>query len=135
MTSREILLRRKGFQISELGRKIAQAEAVIVDSERLASVLDDWIKAEQDRTRIYDPTHYAYSTYAKATMLRRENLRRTAEKFQIQLDTLRNSLAEAIEEFARLERLEGPKPSKKRSNIIRDSSREPAGEQVSALRS
>ena len=37
--------------------------------------LDREIRIEEDRVKIHNPAHSAYSTYAKATALRRDNLR------------------------------------------------------------
>jgi hypothetical protein len=68
---------------------------MIAEFEQLAADLDREIRVEQDRTGIHDPAHFAYSTYAKATRQRRDNLKRSAEGLKAQLDAAKKSLAEA----------------------------------------
>jgi flagellar FliJ protein len=41
---------------------VAQIEATIADFKRMANALEGDIQAEQDRTGIHDPAHFAYST-------------------------------------------------------------------------
>ena len=55
---------------------------MIAEFERMATDLDREIKAEQDRAGIHDPGHFAYPTYAKAAMNRRENLKRSADELK-----------------------------------------------------
>lgn len=52
---------------------------MIADLDRSANDLERDIDAEQKRTRLYDPAHYAYSTYAKSLIVRRDNLRRSSK--------------------------------------------------------
>ena len=78
MKSRETVLRLKRFQVDEKRRRVAQIELMIAEFERIAGDLEREIKTEQDRAGIHDPTHFAYPTYAKAAMQRRENLKRSA---------------------------------------------------------
>ena len=86
MKSRETLIRLKRFQVDERRRKVTQIESMIAEFERIATDLDREIKAEQDRSGIHDPAHFAYPTYAKAAMQRRENLKRSATDLKLQLD-------------------------------------------------
>ena len=72
MKSRETLIRLKKFQVDERRRKVAQIEGMIAEFERMAGDLEREIKSEQDRAGIHDPGHFAYPTYAKAAMQRRE---------------------------------------------------------------
>lgn len=69
------LLRLRDFHIDEHRRQVNQLQAMIADFERLAAQLELEIQAEEDRTKINDPSHVAYSTLAKATIVRRENVR------------------------------------------------------------
>ena len=100
MKSRETLIRLKRFQVDEKRRKVTQIEAMIAEFERIAADLDREIKAEQDRSGIHDPAHFAYPTYAKAAMQRRENLKRSAADLKLQLDDAKEALAEAFEEMS-----------------------------------
>jgi flagellar export protein FliJ len=106
MKSRETLIRLKKFQVDERRRKVAQIEGMIAEFERMAVDLDREIKSEQDRAGIHDPGHFAYPTYAKAAMQRRENLQRSADDLKLQLETATAALAEAFEEMKKIELLD-----------------------------
>ena len=92
MKSRETLIRLKKFQVDEKRRKVAQIEAMIAEFERIATELEREIKVEQDRAGIHDPAHFAYPTYAKAAMTRRENLKRSAGELHSRMDIVRKGL-------------------------------------------
>ncbi len=106
MKSRETLIRLKKFQVDEKRRKVAQIEAMMAEFDRIASELDREIKLEQDRAGIHDPAHFAYPTYAKAAMGRRENLKRSSDELRAQLDDAKAMLGEAFEELKKVEMLD-----------------------------
>ncbi|HEU4662059.1 MAG TPA: flagellar export protein FliJ [Pseudolabrys sp.] len=106
MKSRETLIRLKKFQVDERRRKVAQIEAMIAEFDRIAAELDREIKTEQDRAGIHDPAHFAYPTYAKAAIARRENLKRSADELKVQLDDAKAFLGEAFEELKKVEMLD-----------------------------
>jgi flagellar FliJ protein len=106
MKSRETLIRLKKFQVDEKRRKVAQIEAMIAEFERIATDLNREIKTEQDRAGIHDPAHFAYPTYAKAAIARRENLKRSADELKAQLDDAKAVLGEAFEELKKVEMLD-----------------------------
>jgi flagellar export protein FliJ len=106
MKSRETLIRLKKFQVDEKRRKVAQIEGMIAEFERIATDLDREIKTEQDRAGIHDPSHFAYPTYAKAAMQRRENLKRSADELKAQLEEAKAALGEAFEEMKKVELLD-----------------------------
>jgi len=106
MKSRETLLRLKKFQVEERRRKVAQIEGMIAEFERMAGDLDREIQIEQERSGIHDPGHFAYPTYAKAAMSRRDNLRRSAQELKDQLDDAKAALGEAFEELKKVELLD-----------------------------
>ncbi len=106
MKSRETLIRLKKFQVDEKRRKVAQIEAMIAEFERIAIELDREIKVEQDRAGIHDPGHFAYPTYAKAAITRKENLVRSAGELKAQLDDAQAALGEAFEELKKVEMLD-----------------------------
>jgi len=106
MKSRETLIRLKKFQVEEKRRKVAQIEAMIAEFDRMAGDLDREIAAEQERSGIRDPGHFAYPTYAKAAMQRRENLKRSADELKVQLDDAKAALGEAFEEMKKVELLD-----------------------------
>ena len=106
MKSRETLIRLKKFQVDEKRRRVAQIEGMIADFQRMSVDLEREIQNEQDRAGINDPTHFAYPTYAKAAMQRRENLQRSADDLRLQLETATGALAEAFEEMKKIELLD-----------------------------
>ena len=106
MKSRETLIRLKKFQVDEKRRKVMQIETMIAEFERMATDLDREIKVEQDRAGIHDPGHFAYPTYAKAAINRRENLKRSADELKGQYDDAKEALAEAFEELKKVELLD-----------------------------
>jgi flagellar export protein FliJ len=106
MKSRETLIRLKKFQVDEKRCKVAQIEGMIAEFERKAGELEREIKTEQDRARVHNPAHFAYPTYAKATMQRRENLKRSVDELKVQLEDAKAALGEAFEEMKKVELLD-----------------------------
>ena len=106
MKSRETLIRLKKFQVDERRRKVAQIEGMIAEFERMAHDLNREIKVEQERAGIHDPGHFAYPTYAKAGMPRREDLQRSADDLKLQLEAATDELADAFEELKKIELLD-----------------------------
>src|SRR3984893_7440965 len=106
MKSRDTLIRLKKFQVDEKRRKVAQIEGMIAEFERMAGDLDREIKTEQERAGIHDPAHFAYPTYAKAAIQRRENLKRSADELKTQLDEAKSVLHDAFEELKKVELLD-----------------------------
>jgi flagellar FliJ protein len=108
--TRKTLIRRrarmKWFQFDEKCRRVTQIESMIAEFERIAADLDREIEAEQDRSGILNPSHFAYPPYAKAAMQRRENLKRSAADLKLQLDDAKAVLAEAFEEMKKVELLD-----------------------------
>ena len=106
MKSRETLLRLKRFQVDEKRRRVSQIEMMIADFHRMAADLDREIQSEEARAGINDPAHFAYPTYAKAALARRDNLRQSADNLKGQLDDAKAALAEAFEELKKVEILD-----------------------------
>jgi flagellar protein FliJ len=116
MKSRDTLIRLKKFQVDERRRKVAQIESMIAEFERMASDLDREIKSEQERAGIHDPAHFAYPTYAKAAMVRKENLKRSADELKVQLDDAKAALGEAFEELKKVELLDERDQARERAD-------------------
>ncbi len=106
MKSRETLIRLKRFQIDEKRRRVAQIEAMIAEFERMSADLEREIQAEQDKSGINDPGHYAYPTYAKAAIARRDNLKRSTADLLVQLDGAKDELSAAFDELKKVELLD-----------------------------
>ena len=106
MKSRDTLIRLKKFQVDDKRRQVAQIEMMIADFERMAADLDREIQVEQDKANVHDPAHYAYPTYAKAAMVRRDNLKRSADELKGQLTDAQDALAESFDELKKVELLD-----------------------------
>jgi hypothetical protein len=81
-------------QVIDLKRRIPILERLIDDCDRLAADLDEAVRKEENRVRIHDPADSAYSIYAKATALRRDNLRRSAGELRAHLAKAEKALIE-----------------------------------------
>src|SRR5262249_31388408 len=90
-------------QVDEKRRQVAQIETMIAEFERMAKDLDDQIHAEQERSGIRDVTHFAYPTFAKAAMQRRDNLLASAKELRDQLAGAQAECAEAVEELEKIQ--------------------------------
>jgi len=106
MKSRDALIRLKRFEVEEKRRKVADIEAMIGDFHHMASDLDRQIAIEQERAGISDVNHYAYPTFAKAAIQRRNNLTASAADLQAKLAAARQDLEEACDELKKMELIE-----------------------------
>lgn len=86
------LIRLKESHADEKRRLAAQIEVMIADFDRMANDLEREIQAEQDRAGIHNPAHYAYPTYAKAAVARRDNLKRSVQDLRVQLANVKNAV-------------------------------------------
>jgi flagellar protein FliJ len=101
MKARESALRLKRFEADEKARKVADLEHMIREFENMAADLDRQIKAEEDRTGVKDPAHFAYSTFAKSASQRRDNLRTSADGLKAKLEAAQRERDEALEQVSR----------------------------------
>ncbi len=106
MKSRDALIRLKRFEIEEKRRKVVEIETMIGDFNHMASDLDRQIAIEQERAGVSDVNHYAYPTFAKAAIQRRNNLATSAANLAVKLAAARGDLDEACEELKKIELLE-----------------------------
>ena len=81
-------------QVTDLKKRIPILKRLMADCERLAADLDQEVRNEENRVKIHDPVHSAYSIYAKATALRRDNLRRSADDLRAHLAKAEKALIE-----------------------------------------
>jgi flagellar FliJ protein len=102
----ESLIRLKKFQVDEKRRQVTQIEMMIADFERMASELDQQIDIEHQKTGISDVAHFAYSTFAKAAIGRRDNLLDSAKDMRVRLEAAQDALAEALEDLKKVELLD-----------------------------
>ena len=106
MKSRDAVSRLKRFEVDEKRRKVAEIETMIGEFNQMAADLDRQIAIEQDRAGVSDTNHYAYPTFAKAAIQRRDNLHASAADLEAKLASAREVLAEAVEELKKFELLE-----------------------------
>ena len=102
----ESLIRLKKFQVDEKRRQVAQIEMMIADFERMAAELDQQIEIEHTKTGISDVAHFAYSTFAKAALTRRDNLLNSANDMKGKLEAAQDALADALEDLKKVELLD-----------------------------
>ena len=106
MKSRDALIRLKRFDVEEKRRKVADIESMIGDFNHMAVDLDRQIAIEQERAGITDVNHYAYPTFAKAAIQRRNNLTASVADLAAKLAAAKGELDEALEELKKIELLE-----------------------------
>ena len=106
MKSRDAVSRLKRFEVEEKQRKVAEIEMMIGDFSQMAQELDRQIAIEQERAGVSDTNHYAYPTFAKAAIQRRDNLLASTADLEAKLSAARATLAEAFEELKKIELLE-----------------------------
>lgn len=128
----ESLIRLKKFQVDEKRRQVAQIEMMISDFERMASELDQQIEIEQQKTGISDVAHFAYSTFAKAAIARRDNLIASARDMKDKLEGAQDELAEAVEELKRVELLDQREHT--REQTAEDQAEQAAMDEIGRLR-
>ena len=105
MRSRDSVVRLKRFQVEDRKRQLKQIDGMIADFDRMSNELDVQIDAEKERTGINDPSHFAYSTFARAAEQRRENMLASVAELRVQREVAAADLNAAQEELAKLEAL------------------------------
>jgi flagellar export protein FliJ len=118
MKSREILIRVRRFELDEKRQKVADIEAMIADFQQMSRDLDRQIEEEQMRAGVSDVNHFAYPTFAKAAIQRRDNLKTSIDDLMAKLDLARGELADAFEELKKVELIE--ERDQERSRVSRD---------------
>ena len=106
MKSRDALIRLKRFEVEEKRRKVVDIEAMIGEFNHMAVDLDRQIAIEQERAGISDVNHYAYPTFAKAALQRRNNLTASAADLAAKLAAAKGEFDEACEDLKKIEQLE-----------------------------
>ena len=107
MKSRDGVMRLKRFEVDEKCRKVADIESMIAEFNDMAVDLDRQIAVEQERAGITDVNHYAYPTFAKAAIQRRDNLAVSVAGLEAKLAMAKGELKEAEDELRKIEVLQG----------------------------
>jgi flagellar protein FliJ len=85
------------FEYEEKRQQVTELEMMIADFRRLSGDLDHQIKLEQQASGISDINHFAYPTFARAAMNRRENLKSSIIALEKRLEKAREEALEALE--------------------------------------
>ena len=107
MKSRDTLIRLKRFQVEEKRRRVRQIEMMVAEFTRMVADLDREIANEEKRAGISDPQHFAYPTYARAAIGRRDNLKSSIAELSAQIEEAKAALETALAELQKLESLDG----------------------------
>ena len=106
MKSRDAVIRLKRFEVDEKRRKVAEIEAMIGEFNHMATDLDRQIGIEQERAGVSDVNHYAYPTFAKAAIQRRDNLATSVSGLEAKMAVAQGELDEACEDLKKIELLQ-----------------------------
>jgi flagellar protein FliJ len=87
------------FEYDEKRQQVSDLEMMIADFRRMANDLDQQIKIEQQASGISDVNHFAYPTFARAAITRRDNLRASISELEKRLDRARQEALDAFEQL------------------------------------
>jgi flagellar export protein FliJ len=88
---------------------------MVAEFTRMAIDLEREIANEEKRAGISDPTHFAYPTYARAAVARRDNLKRSIDELTAQIEEAKAAQEEAQAEVLKYESLDGREKAIERS--------------------
>lgn len=87
------------FEYDDKRQQVSDLEMMIADFRRMANDLDHQIKIEQQAAGVSDVNHFAYPTFARAAITRRDNLRSSVGELEKRLDRARQEALEAFEQL------------------------------------
>ncbi len=87
------------FEYDEKRQQVSDLEMMIADFRRMANDLDQQIKIEQQTAGVSDVNHFAYPTFARAAITRRDNLRSSVSELEKRLDRARQDALAAFEQL------------------------------------
>ena len=97
------LVRRKQFEVGEKEAKVALLETMISDFNVMIADLERQIAAEENRTKIKDTSHPAYSMFATAAAKRRQNLLISVAHTKSMLDAAKREFDQVTAQLQDLE--------------------------------
>jgi flagellar FliJ protein len=114
MKSRKSLIQRCYFKVNDRRQAVADIETMIKTFNQKVIDLEGQIKHEQEKSGVDDVNHFAYPTFAKAAIQRRDNLKNSIAELELKLVEARDHLSEACEEFKKIELIEEkPQPDRR----------------------
>ena len=120
MKSRDTLIRLRKFDVDEKRQKVASIEAMIDDFKKMSEDLDRQIVTEQQRAGIDDINHYAYPSFAKAAVQRRDNLMISITDLETKLEAANEELQDAMKALKNIEILEERDMTRTQAKKARD---------------
>jgi len=106
MRSRKTLIQLRRFEVDERRQTVADIETMTEELNQMVVDLERQIQAEQEKAGVDDVNHFAYPTFAKAAIQRRDNLKNSVKDLEAKLEEARDQLAEAFEELKKVELIE-----------------------------
>ena len=105
MKNNQHMLRACQFEVNEKHRKVRDLESMIGDFRQMVINLDHQIISEQEKSGISDVNHYAYPTFAKAAIQRRDNLMVSIEDLEAKLEGAQAEMQVATEDLTKAQQL------------------------------
>lgn len=106
MKSRKSLIQLRRFEVDERKQTVTDIESMMGELQQMVVDLERQIEVEQEKAGVNDVNHYAYPTFAKAAIQRRDNLKNSIKELNVKLEEARDQLAEAFEELKKVELIE-----------------------------
>jgi len=107
MKNNQHMLRACQFEVNEKHRKVRDLESMIGDFRQMVINLDHQIISEQEKSGISDVNHYAYPTFAKAAIQRRDNLIVSIEDLEVKLEGAQAEMQAATDDLTKAQQLNG----------------------------
>ena len=101
--SRKSLIQLRKFEVDERRQTVGDIETMMGELQQMTIDLERQIEVEQEKAGVSDVNHYAYPTFAKAAIQRRDNLKTSIGELGVKLEEARDQLAEAFEELKKIE--------------------------------
>jgi flagellar export protein FliJ len=106
MKSRKSLIQLRKFEVDERRQTVSDIETMMGEFQQMGIDLERQIEVEQEKAGVSDVNHFAYPTFAKAAIARRDNLKTSCTELESKLEEARDQLAEAFEELKKVELIE-----------------------------
>lgn len=96
MRAKDTNIRLRRFELNKKRQTVADLETMIADFRRMVDDLNRQIEAEEKRSGIRDINHFAYPTFAKSAVRRRDNLASSITNLEAKLEVAHADLSDAI---------------------------------------
>ena len=117
MKKRASLIRYRQWQVDEQRRKLADLYAVAEDLALQARNLETTLASEQEKAKRSSHLSFAYPGFAEQAVKRRENLKRTSDEIDSQIETAKGELSELFQELKKIEILDQRQGEREQAEI------------------